>query len=198
MGNTTNKMSDNKYPGMLSLIMGPMYAGKTTALIQLYEKFICEDKNVIVITHSSEIRYSIDQLSSHDKKKINCLKYSSIKDFILKETDKLADSSVILIDESQFFDDLQEVLYIVNTLYKHVYVFGLDGDFKRNKFGKILDLVPHCDEVKKIKAKCNLCNSDAIFSHRTTNSSKQLLVGACDDYQSLCRLCYNRVHDNKL
>lgn len=198
MGNTTNKMTEYKYPGILSLIMGPMYAGKTTNLIQLYEKFIGEGKNVIVITHSSEIRYSIDQLSTHDKKKINCLKYLSIKDFITKETDKITSSNVILIDESQFFDDLQEVLYLVNTLCKHVYVFGLDGDFKRNKFGNILDLVPHCDEVKKIKAKCNLCNADAIFSHRTSNNSKQLLVGADDDYQSLCRLCYNNVNQNKL
>ena len=170
--NSVNTLLSNNlqmHPGMLSLVMGPMYAGKTTYLIDLYEKNIKTGKKVIVVTHSSEIRYSIEKLSTHNKKFITCLKYASIKEFIQKNTDEIISADVIMIDESQFFEDLMEVLYIVNTLCKKVHVFGLDGDFKRNKFGNILDLIPHCDEVKKIKAKCNRCENDAIFSHRITN-----------------------------
>lgn len=192
--NSVNTLLGNNLPmqsGMLSLVMGPMYAGKTTYLIDLYEKNIKFGKKVIVLTHSSEIRYSIENLSTHNKKSITCLKHASIKEFLQKNTDEISNANVIMVDESQFFEDLMEVLYMVNTLCKEVYVFGLDGDFKRNKFGNILDLIPHCDDVKKLKAKCNRCENDAIFSHRITNNSKQVLVGSSDDYQALCRLCYN-------
>ena len=51
------------------------------------------------------------------------------------------------------FEDLIEVVDIlVNVYKKEVYVCGLDGDFKRQKFGKILDLIPNCDEVVELKA----------------------------------------------
>ncbi len=100
-------------------------------------------------------------------------------------------SNIILIDEGQFFTDLMEVLYLVNTLNKHVFIFGLDGDFKRNRFGQILDLIPHCDTVEKLTAVCNECSKTAIFSHRTNESSEQMLIGSQDVYQPLCRVCYN-------
>lgn len=197
--NSVNLLNNSPmYPGILTLVVGPMYAGKTTCLIDLYEKNIKSGKKVIVLTHSSETRYSIQNLSTHDKKFITCLKHCSIQEFIQKNTDEISSANVIMIDESQFFEDLMEVLYIVNTLCKEVYVFGLDGDFKRNKFGNILDLIPHCDEVKKLKAKCNRCEKDAIFSHRITNNSKQVLVGSSDDYQALCRICYNTAMNTKL
>ena len=56
--------------GTLRLFVGPMYAGKTSKLIETYKEAIKNKQNVIVLTHSSEIRYSIDQLSTHDQKQI--------------------------------------------------------------------------------------------------------------------------------
>ena len=121
--NTLLSNNSQMKPGMLSLVMGPMYAGKTTYLIDLYEKNIESGKKVIVLTHSSEIRYSVENLSTHNKKFITCLKHSSIKEFLQKNTDEIRNANIIMIDESQFFEDLMEVLYIVNTLCKKVHVW---------------------------------------------------------------------------
>ena len=41
-----------------------------------------EQKLPIVLTHSTELRYSIEKLSTHDKKQISCFKYDSIKTFM--------------------------------------------------------------------------------------------------------------------
>ena len=42
------------------------------------------------------------------------------------------------INEGQFFDDLQEVVKtLVEDMKKSVYIYGLDGDYRREKF-KIL------------------------------------------------------------
>ena len=191
MGNDISTMTQSLPSGSLQLFVGPMYAGKTSKLIETYEECIDSENRVIVLTHSDEIRYSIDKLSTHDQKKIDCFKYDTITSFINDKADAIKECKVILIDEGQFFKDLLEILPLINQLHKHVYVFGLDGDFKRNKFGQILDLIPHCDRIQKLHAKCNVCSNQAIFSHRTNDSSEQVLIGNESVYQPLCRECYN-------
>jgi thymidine kinase len=180
-----------KENGTLRLFVGPMYAGKTSKLIETYKEAIKNKQNVIVLTHSSEIRYSIDQLSTHDQKQISCFKYDKINTFVQDKHDDISHSQVILIDEAQFFEDLIEIRELVDTHHKHIFVFGLDGDFKRNKFGHILDLIPVCDSVEKLTAKCNMCNNKAIFSRRIISSEQQVLVGSSESYQPMCRKCYN-------
>ena len=73
---------------------------------------------------------------------------------------------------------------------KKVYVCGLDGDFQRKKFGSILDIIPLCDDVVKLKAICKNCkSSDGIFTKRLGKEKKQTIIGT-DNYTSLCRNCY--------
>lgn len=68
---------------------------------------------------------------------------------------------------------------------------GLDGDFKRRKFGSILDIIPLCDDLIKLKAICHKCKKkDGIFTHRITEEKIQTVIGS-DNYISLCRTCYN-------
>ena len=82
--------------------------------------------------------------------------------------------------------------------FKQVYICGLDGDFKRNKFGQLLDLIPYCDNVTKLHSICKRClNNDvnnAIFSHRVTGEKDQTLIGS-SAYIPLCRSCY--LQENK-
>lgn len=190
-----NKMSYNY--GQLHIHVGPMYAKKTTRLIEKYYEYIHLYEHVIVLTHSSENRYSVEQLSTHDKTKIPCVKFNSISEFIEKNHEQLTDIQVILIDESQFFPDLDKVLYLVDCLHKKIHLFGLDGDYNRNKFGMITDLIPYCDSVEKLTATCVRCNHPAIFSHRTVSCKDQILVGSNDAYESLCRNCYNTASNEK-
>ena len=74
---------------------------------------------------------------------------------------------------------------------KKVYVCGLDGDFKRKKFGEILDLIPICDKVYKLQSLCALCKNGekGIFSLRVTEDTGQTLVGV-ENYKPVCRNCY--------
>jgi len=197
MGNRSSTMSsftlsEEHVNGSLHICIGPMYAGKTTKLIETYEDILADDKKTIVLTHSSEIRYSIEKLSTHDETHISCYKYNLLDTFIQEKKEDLISTDAILIDEAQFFPDLfDKVLYMVNKMNKHVYVFGLDGDFQRNKFGQVLDLIPQCDTIEKLHSTCNICREPAIFSHRMLESDEQVLVGSTDVYQPLCRKCYN-------
>lgn len=181
-------MSDRGY---LKVILGPMFSGKTTELIRIYRRYSACNIPVCVINHASDqTRYSTEKMSSHNKEQINSYNFEKLYHCI--EEDFVHKVKVILINEGQFFEDLIEVVDIlVNVYKKEVYVCGLDGDFKRQKFGKILDLIPNCDDVIKLKALCrNCCQNDALFTFRLSNEKEQTVVGV-DNYVSLCRGCYN-------
>ena len=182
-------MSDSGY---LKVILGPMFSGKTTELIRIYRRYSACNIPVCVINHTLDnTRYSTTNMSSHNREEITSYNFNKLYHCI--EEDFLHKVKVILINEGQFFGDLIEVVDIlVNVYKKEVYVCGLDGDFKRHKFGKILDLIPNCDEVVKLKALCrNCCQNDALFTYRLSEEKEQTVVGV-DNYVSLCRMCYNK------
>ena len=189
-------LKDNDDVGELHLVVGPMYSGKSSQLIKKYEDLVNDEsglgeEEVLVVTHSLEKRYSSEKLSSHDRKEIACKKFSSIQSIIESCDSELENVRYLLIDESQFFHDLLRVLTLVESHNKKVYAYGLDGDFKRNKFGSITDLIPFCDSVQKLRGICGECFRPSLFSRRITNDLEtQIVVGSEDKYVPLCRSCY--------
>ena len=176
--------------GYLEIILGPMYAAKTTRLVEIYKK--CQFCNipVAVINHAIDNRYDDELLSTHDKIKIPCIKTEKIFDIWInpisleesvdvipriKDKFKVANSKVILINEGQFFPDLLEFVIELLNHGNEVYVCGLDGDFERKKFGQILDLIPLCDKVEKLTSLCSICKdgTPGIFSMRITKEKEQ-------------------------
>jgi thymidine kinase len=109
----------------------------------------------------------------------------------------LRSSQVILINEGQFFEDLYDVVVDMLEHGKKVYICGLDGDFKKGKFGQILDLIPHCDSVTKLTSLCSICKNGTpgIFSMRVTSEKQQMLIGS-DNYVPVCRKCYSNNNNN--
>ena len=202
-------MNKNNTMSYLELIIGPMFSGKTSRLVEVYKQCQFCNIDVAVINHNIDNRYDEELLSTHDKVKIPCIKTEKLRDVYFNneslslENDiienipriqdklKIARSSVILINEGQFFDDLYEVVVEMLQCGKKVYVCGLDGDFERKKFGQILDLIPLCDKVEKLTSLCSLCKNGTrgIFSMRLTQETEQTVVGS-DIYIPVCRKCY--------
>jgi len=181
----------NKY-GYLELIIGPMFSGKSSRLVEIYKKCKFCNIPISVINHSIDNRYDNEMLSTHDLIKIPCTKADELSN--LKNNYKILQSEVILINEGQFFPDLEEFVKFMLKQQKQIYIAGLDGDFERKKFGQILDLIPLCDKVTKLSSLCSLCKNGTygIFSMRLTNELHQTVVGS-DNYIPVCRKCY----DNK-
>ena len=176
--------------GYLELILGPMFSGKTTRLIERYRAYTYIGKRVIAINYSLDVRYSNTMLSSHDHIEIPCIFAESLMEATTMNA--VLDADVVLVNEGQFFADLVPAIQrLVEGQRKHVYVCGLDGDFRRERFGTILDLVPFCDRVEKLSAFCAQCRNGtpAIFSNRLTQESSQVVIGS-DNYRPLCRACY--------
>lgn len=176
--------------GYLELIIGPMYSGKTSYLLNIFKQYSYCNCEVLVFNHDTDNRYDESMLSTHDKIKIPCTKTDTLLKYI--DSEVFEKSKVILVNEGQFFNDLFNfVLYAVEVKFKHVYVCGLDGDFKRQKFGQVNDLISFSDKITKLNSLCHSCKNGnkAIFSHRITNEKEQHVVGS-DNYVPLCRGCY--------
>jgi thymidine kinase len=201
-------MSSQPESAYLEIILGSMYSGKTSRLVEIYKQCKFCNISVVVINHSVDTRYDDELLSTHDKIKIPCIKTETLFDIypydlnleegvqnIPRVTDKfkIVASEVILINEGQFFPDLEEFVKNLLANDKKVYVCGLDGDFERKKFGQILNLIPLCDKVTKLTSLCSICKNGApgIFSKRITLETEQTVVGS-DNYIPVCRKCYNK------
>ena len=94
---------------------------------------------------------------------------------------------------SDFFGCIKKyVLKWVDKNKLHVIVGGLDGDFKREPIGQILDLIPFSDKCKKITSLCKFCNdgTKALFSYRKVKSDQQVQIGGAETYIPLCRFHY--------
>jgi thymidine kinase len=186
----------NNTTGYLELIIGPMYSGKTSKLIEIYKQCIFCNIPVCIINHSIDTRYHDTLLSSHDKIMVPCLQANNLNEIwndTSAQTNALRDSDVILINEGQFFSDLYDNVLDMVKNNKKVYICGLDGDFERKKFGQILELIPHSNNVTKITSLCSLCKDGTrgIFSMRLTCEKQQTLVGS-DNYIPVCRGCYEK------
>ena len=174
--------------GYLELIIGPMYAGKSTELIRIINRYKCLKKKIIIINHIFNNRYGSKGLTTHNKDKIEqCIildKLSNINIHILQESD------VIIIEELQFFEDAyNNIIEWCDNHNKIVVAAGLDGDFKREPFGDVLRLIPHADKVTKLSALCKKCGDGTLahFSKRITNDNEKTMVGCDDIYEAVCR-----------
>jgi thymidine kinase len=194
----TNNVKQNN-EGYLELILGPMFSGKTSTLKKLYDQCMYCNIPVMVINYEADNRYCDSSfMSTHDKIMIPCVKGLSILEILEKNKEKVNDSEVILINEGQFFKDIDTVIHLVEDLHKRVYICGLDGDFKKNKIGSLLDLIPHCDNVYKLKSLCSECRDgkSGLFSYRITGETDQVVIGV-ENYKPVCRACFERLSNNK-
>ena len=135
--------------GELHIILGPMFSGKTTRLIELSQSI----GHPLFINYALDTRYHPTLLTTHSGIQVPCIQTLELKPLLCQK--ELIESDAIFINEAQFFPDLFAVVNIlVETLHKRVFVCGLDGDYQRNPFGELLRLIPLCDTIEKLYARC--------------------------------------------
>ena len=170
--------------GYLELIIGPMFSGKTSRLIQIKKNYTILNHSILVIKPLIDNRYSDNSvIVTHDKVMAECLSRYKLSDVL--EIDKY---QVIIIEEGQFFSDIYETV-VEWAKTKKVYVAGLNGDANQNLFGDMYKLISHADEIVFLKALCKVCNDGtaAIFTKKNVDNGKVVEVGGPEMYQTVCR-----------
>jgi len=186
--------------GYLELIIGPMFSGKTSRILEIYRKAHYCNANIFVLNHSIDKRYAENEVVNHNNEKIPCTNYENIRDFITNRIEphhaivNNKYDNVVLINEGQFFTDIKEgAIELVEKFNFKVYICGLDGDFLRRPFGNFLDLIPYSNAVVKLNSLCVKCKdgTEASFTYRySSGNNNQIMVGADESYIPVCRKCY--------
>ena len=146
-------------------------------------------QRVEIFKPAIDTRYSEADVVSHDSHSIASTPIDSSASILLFTSE----IDVVGIDEAQFFDSgLIDVCNLLANNGIRVIVAGLDMDFRGIPFGPMPGLCAIADEVSKVHAICVKCGQLASFSHRTVKNDKQVLLGETEEYEPLCRECYQQ------
>lgn len=175
--------------GKLKTISGPMYAGKTSSILQeiLWIKHC--NNNVLVIKPDIDDRYSNDHIETHNRLSFPCFSMSSWADVLTKYTLDSKNYNTIVLDEVQFMDTQETIAITKEMLYNGVNVIaaGLDQDSRGHPFETTAMMLALSDEVVKIKAICTTCGMPATKTQRNeTTQEDRVAVGSVGMYEPRC------------
>ena len=177
-----------KKAGSIEVICGSMFSGKTEELIRRMKRAQFAKQKVEIYKPGIDVRYSEDQVVSHDSHSIPSTPIDSPASMLLLSSDV----EVVGIDEAQFFDEtIIEVVQALANRGVRVIIAGLDTDFMGKPFGPMPALMAVAESVQKVHAICVKCGSPANHSHRLSSSDQLVVLGEKDIYEPLCRHCYN-------
>jgi thymidine kinase len=189
-----NSFSENHFfntgrIGSIEVICGSMFSGKTEELIRRMKRAQFAKQTVEIFKPAVDTRFSDENIVSHDQNAIPCTPVEHSGNILLLS----GSIDVVGIDEAQFFDDgLPQICNQLAIQGIRVIVAGLDMDYKGNPFGPMPALCSIADDVTKVHAICVECGRLAGYSHRLVSNEKLVFLGEKEEYQPLCRTCFNR------
>ena len=182
-----NSIGTTKRRGLIEVICGSMFSGKTEELIRRLKRARFAKQRVEIFKPHVDTRYSIEEVVSHDSNSIPSTPVTSSGNILLLASDV----DVVGIDEAQFFDNnLADVCNKLADQGVRVIVAGLDMDFRGKPFGPIPSILACAEHVTKVHAICVKCGNLAQYSHRLSDTDKLVLLGETDVYEPLCRSCF--------
>lgn len=171
-----------------------MFSGKTEELIRRLRRAKFANLRVEIFKPGVDIRYSQDEVVSHDANSILSTPVDLSGNILLLS----GDVDVVGIDEAQFFDDgIVDVCRQLASQGIRVIAAGLDMDYLGKPFGPMPALMAVADYVDKVHAICVKCGDPALHSHRLGESSNLVELGEKDLYEPLCRHCFNKAMQRK-
>lgn len=183
--------SERPVPGVLEVITGPMFSGKSEELIRRLKRARIARQRVGCFKPDIDLRYHRTAIASHSEQTHEAAIVTPNAGRLraeLFDTGLVDAVEVIGVDEVQFFDE--GILALTMDLVgmgKRVILAGLDTTFANEPFGPVPDLMALADRVTKLNAVCMVCGQPAIHTQRLGDSQELVVVGAAGLYEARCR-----------
>lgn len=189
--------------GSITVFTGPMFSGKSEALLARLKRANYARKKVLVVKPKKDMRTAGEVVSrqlKEEEKKFQ--KYSSMSAHTISTKEELLElvkssgCQVIGADETQFFPEwfIEAIEYLAWGKGIDVIVSGLDNDAWRKPFGIMPQLLAMADKVHKLNAICFECGNEARFTQKLAGSQEQIEIGDADKYEARCGECYVEFH----
>ncbi|HEY59285.1 MAG TPA: thymidine kinase [Anaerolineae bacterium] len=181
----------NRKTGSVEVICGSMFSGKTEEMIRRLRRAVIAKKNVQVFKPTIDMRFNDEKVTSHAGINFEAIPVKDSQN-LLKHIKK--DTSVVGVDEAQFFDDgIVDAIETMANSGIRVIVTGLDMDFRGEPFGCVPTIIARAEKVDKLHAICMVCGEPASRTQRLVNGKPALfddpvvIVGAAEMYEARCR-----------
>ena len=179
------------HTGSIEVITGSMFCGKTDELIRRLRRATIARQKVQVFKPAIDIRYTVEKVTSHAGSEFDAMPIQSAKEILSRLA---ADTTVVGIDEAQFFDhDIIQISQQLADRGLRVLIAGLDTDFRGEPFGPMPILMAKADLVDKLHAICMVCGESASRTQRLVDGQPAryddpvVIVGADELYEARCR-----------
>ena len=183
-----NTIHLHKRKGSIEIICGSMFSGKTEELIRRMKRAQYAKQKVEIFKPAIDKRYDDIKVVSHEGNSIHSTPVPASSNILLLANEV----DVVGIDEGQFFDlGLTDVCNQLASSGVRVIVAGLDMDYLGKPFGPMAALLAIAEHVTKVHAICMRCGNIANHSHRITKDSELVVLGEMNNYEPLCRDCFN-------
>lgn len=178
-----------KYVGRLDVEMGGMFSGKSEELIRKCRRAEIAGNKVQVFKPKLDDRYSDTEVVTHYGRSINCEVVTNSQELYRRVQ---PDTSVVAIDEVQFFDDriYDIIMHLKRDKGIDVIVAGLDMWASGEPVMIVAKLAAVSNDVQKFHAVCQDTGEDAYISYCTVEKDGDVLVGGTDKYIALSEKAY--------
>lgn len=177
---------------------GPMFGGKTTRLISSLERFMYQNKNVILFKPKIDNRYAKDDVITHsgikwsNKKNSNFNKVCNVSSGdemmqIFSSYDREYNLDVVAVDEVFMIDGAAQHLIEIYKRGKTVLVSSLQLSSHGEPYEEMLQLLPWATSVQICPAVCAVCGEDAFFTTKIAGKNMKVIeIGGSELYQPRC------------
>ena len=177
--------------GHLEVICGPMFAGKTTELMQRIARARAEGRRVVVFKPQRDTRYATDEIVTHTGCRLNAVSVTHAREFLTH----CSDYETIAIDEVHFFalDAVEPITHMLRR-GQSVIVSGCDLDHFGDTFEPFAALIPLANEVLRLTGVCTRCGGLSTHSARLSGTTQRIEVGGVGQYEPRCAACFTPSH----
>src|SRR3954454_832559 len=195
-------------PGSLQVVVGPMFSGKTDALITRFELATAQAERPLAplreraaphaapplaLKPARDTRDPAELIVSRSGPRVPARAIGSPA-----EIGGVAERHpVVLIDEIQFFDPtLRDAVAALRAAGAEVVAAGLDVDFSRTPFETTQLLLDDATVAHRLTATCGRCGKPASLTQRFAEGqpapldSPTFVVGDAELYEPRCEACW--------
>lgn len=192
---------------MVTLICGPMFAGKSRTLKQQIERKTRGGKTVALVRPSLDTRgyftHDDESFAPEDESLVEEFFYTKypeqLKEFRINEftpelvKDLVNNFNAVFVDEYFLIKNcklMAEALTEDRNNHCDIYFAGLLATAENEVWPETIAILPYCDDIKKLSAVCTMCGSEhGNYSLHLGPKTQAIEVGD-EAYTSVCKRCY--------
>lgn len=172
--------------GTITCIVGPMYSGKSTRLIEHLQGWQGPTR---CFTDSRDTRYGTRHAITHDGVQWPAEHYQ-------EPIEIASEPTLYAFEECQWYPPtIVQTVTVLRDAGHQVVCAGLDLDVKAHPWTITAQLAAIADHVERLRARCHQCGRPAPFSYLLSGEAPVgdeplILVGGAEQYEARCERCF--------